>query len=80
MYEMRVASMAFAVKRRIEALHQFARLFSGHVFVATEHDAVGPREVFHCRALFQELRVRHHREHVTEVARGKLFGDCVANA
>ncbi len=56
-------AFAIAVERRIEALHQLARIFAGHVFIAAQHDAVGPREVFNGRAFFQELRVRYHGEH-----------------
>ena len=51
-----------AVERRVQALHQLCACCSSGVFVAAEHDAVGPHEVFDRRAFFQELRVRDHRK------------------
>ncbi|CAM2156829.1 hypothetical protein PT2222_30158 [Paraburkholderia tropica] len=72
-------AFVIAVERRVQALHEFARAFAGHVFVAAQHDAVGAREVFHGRAFLQELGVRDHREHVVFAALAQLGRDRVAH-
>ena len=55
-------ALVIAVERRVQPLHQLARMLAGSSSSQPMHDAIGPHEVVDRRAFLQELRIRHDRK------------------